>query len=428
MALLSALLALAAASGMATTPAAAVGTPIDARWNELGGAAGVLGPPIADEHDVAGVSGARAREFTHGHIYFSDASGAWDAEDPILARYLELGGASGSLGLPVAAAAAPATRPDARRQPFQGGELFASASTGTRMLTGPVLAAYTGTAGGPDGSLGLPTGEETATSGGSVTVFENGRIYASAATGAHVIPAGTFLDRYLALGGAPSYLGFPTSEVTDVPGGRQQTYQWGTISLLAASGSMRVSAVWRTSVARVSAAEIPYTYRPGCPVSPVSLRRVRLPYADWAGNPRMGNLIARSTVVSDLTAVFKRAFQARFPIRRMDPVDVWKGSDVRAMAADNTSAFNCRKVTGNPYRLSQHAYGNAIDINTLENPYVTKKRVYPSAGKAFLKRNAARKGMLMRRGPIAREMARQGWPWGARWSHPDYQHFSSNGG
>lgn len=104
------------------------------------------------------------------------------------------------------------------------------------------------------------------------------------------------------------------------------------------------------------------------------------------------------------------------------------GAMPRRRAADNTSAFNCRKVTGNPYRLSQHSYGNAIDINTRENPYVTSHHVYPSGARTFLRRSKVRKGMIVGHGPIARKMRRLGWPWGARWAHPDYQHFSSNGG
>ena len=96
------------------------------------------------------------------------------------------------------------------------------------------------------------------------------------------------------------------------------------------------------------------------------------------------------------------------------------------MAADNTSAFNCRSVTGNPYRVSQHSYGNAIDVNTYENPYVTSGRVYPS--RHFLSRAPYRKGMILRRGVVHRAFSSAGWLWGARWSHPDYQHFSSNGG
>jgi hypothetical protein len=98
------------------------------------------------------------------------------------------------------------------------------------------------------------------------------------------------------------------------------------------------------------------------------------------------------------------------------------------MRAGNTSAFNCRPVTGNPYRVSQHSYGNAIDINTIRNPYVTGSRVYPSTSGKWLRRSPYRPGMILSGGVVASTMRRLGWYWGARWSHPDYQHFSSNGG
>jgi hypothetical protein len=103
-------------------------------------------------------------------------------------------------------------------------------------------------------------------------------------------------------------------------------------------------------------------------------------------------------------------------------------SDKAAMRDGNTSAFNCRPVTGNPYRQSQHSYGHAIDINTFENPYVTGSRVYPSAARTYLDRSNHRTGMILKRGALAKAMRRNGWLWGARWAHPDYQHFSANGG
>lgn len=137
--------------------------------------------------------------------------------------------------------------------------------------------------------------------------------------------------------------------------------------------------------------------------------------------------MVRSAAVPAVSEVFRQAFAARFPIRSMHPADVFLGDDIASMVADNTSAFNCRKVTGNPYRLSRHSYGDAIDINTVENPYVTKKKVYPRAGRAFLDRWPPRKGMITPKGPISRAMTAVGWLWGARWTHPDYQHFSANG-
>ena len=174
-------------------------------------------------------------------------------------------------------------------------------------------------------------------------------------------------------------------------------------------------------------ADLPYTYRAGCPVQPKQLRRIDMNFWSFTtGKLVRGSLIARSSSVADLRVVFTKMFKAKFPIHKMAPVDRYKGSDVRSMAADNTSAFNCRSVTGNPYRVSQHSYGNAIDVNTYENPYVTSGHVYPS--RHFLSRSTYRKGMILRHGVVQRAFSSAGWLWGARWSHPDYQHFSSNGG
>ena len=76
-------------------------------------------------------------------------------------------------------------------------------------------------------------------------------------------------------------------------------------------------------------------------------------------------------------------------------------SDLAAMRADNTSAFNCRPVTGNPYRVSQHSYGNAIDINTVRNPYVVGSRVYPGVRPHLPRPAHVRTGMITRGGVLA---------------------------
>jgi len=181
------------------------------------------------------------------------------------------------------------------------------------------------------------------------------------------------------------------------------------------------------TVEKVTRGDLPYTYRSGCPVKPSGLRLLRLTHYGFDKKLHRGEIVVRTSAVSDVSAVFKRALDDRFPIRLMRRVDRYHGSDIRSMEKDNTSAFNCRHVTGNPSRLSQHSYGNAVDVNTRENPYVTGSRVYPSTSRTYLNRGNVRKGMLISSGPIPKEFSRRGWPWGARWSHPDYQHFSSNG-
>ncbi len=106
-------------------------------------------------------------------------------------------------------------------------------------------------------------------------------------------------------------------------------------------------------------------------------------------------------------------------------MSAYRGSDDASMAADNTSGFNCRFVGGTT-RWSQHAYGAAIDVNPVENPYVQGARVSPPAGRAFVDRTPPRPGMAAAGGVLVRAFAAVGWKWGA--SFGDYQHFSTTGG
>jgi D-alanyl-D-alanine carboxypeptidase len=184
------------------------------------------------------------------------------------------------------------------------------------------------------------------------------------------------------------------------------------------------------SVTPVTRAQLPHSWRPGCPVAPSSLRRLRLGYWGFDGKPHAGTLVVNASAVGDLTVVFRRLYRARFPIRRMRPIDAYGGNDERSLAADNTAAFNCRYAVGpGPKRWSTHAYGVAIDIDPVENPYLESGQVHPRAGKAYLDRSNVRPGMAVRGGLLVSAFTSVGWQWGGRWTGtPDYQHFSSTGG
>ena len=181
-------------------------------------------------------------------------------------------------------------------------------------------------------------------------------------------------------------------------------------------------------VERVSRADLPYSWRPGCPVSPSSLRRIRLSYWGFDGQRHLGELVVRDRVTGDVTTVFRILYRARFPLRRVEPVDRYRGSDDASMAADNTSGFNCRAaVAAGPKHWSEHAYGEAVDVNPVENPYLEGGRVLPPAGKAFVDRTP-RPGMAVPGGTLVRAFESVGWGWGGRWTGSrDYQHFSRSG-
>jgi hypothetical protein len=180
------------------------------------------------------------------------------------------------------------------------------------------------------------------------------------------------------------------------------------------------------SVAPVTAAQLRSSWRPGCPVPPAQLRQVRLAYWDFDGRRRIGRLVVNADATRTVVVVFRRLYRERFPIRRIEPVDAYRGSDDASMAADNTSAFNCRAAVGaGPRSWSEHAYGRAIDVNPLENPYLEGGRVLPPRGAPFADRSRRRKGMA--EGRLVAAFAAAGWGWGGRWSSPDYQHFSASG-
>jgi hypothetical protein len=184
------------------------------------------------------------------------------------------------------------------------------------------------------------------------------------------------------------------------------------------------------TVSPVTRAQLPHSWHSGCPVAPSALRRVRLSYWGFDGQAHTGALVVNESAVRDVVVVFKRLYGARFPLRRIRPIDAYGGNDERSLAADNTAAFNCRYVVGpGPRRWSQHAYGLAIDVNPVENPYLEGGRVHPRAGRAYVDRSKLRPGMAVRGGVLVRAFAAVGWRWGGRWAGtPDYQHFSATGG
>lgn len=176
--------------------------------------------------------------------------------------------------------------------------------------------------------------------------------------------------------------------------------------------------------------DVRFSWRPGCPVPPRRLREIRVTYVGFDRREHVGKLIVNASVVRQVIKVFKTLYRARFPIKMMKPVDAFHGSDPRSMAADNTSGFNCRKaVSSGPPSWSMHAFGLAIDVNTVQNPYVQPgKPVEPKAGAAYVNRSDIRRGMAYPGGVLVSAFHSVGWGWGGIWAGaPDYQHFSTNG-
>jgi hypothetical protein len=167
----------------------------------------------------------------------------------------------------------------------------------------------------------------------------------------------------------------------------------------------------------------------GCPVGFGELRLLIVSRWGFDGRAHRGRLVVNRDAAAPMLDVMRSLYEERYPIRQMRLVDAYGADDHRSMAADNTSAFNCRFVAGSPGVWSQHAYGRAIDVNPIENPYVTASGyVSPPAGAPYLRRGKRAKGVIHRGGAVVAAFAAVGWGWGGKWPWPkDYQHFSASG-
>lgn len=184
---------------------------------------------------------------------------------------------------------------------------------------------------------------------------------------------------------------------------------------------------FRSRTAPVTAARLGSSYRAGCPVGPADLRLVQVTHLGFDGRPRQGELVVHRAHAAAMVTVFRRLYDARFPVQRLQTVEQYGSDDDRSMAANNTSAFNCRAVAGGT-RWSEHAYGAALDINPVQNPYVRGTTVEPEAGRAFLDRSRVRPGMAVAGDVVVRAFAAVGWEWGGDFrTLKDYQHFSASG-
>jgi hypothetical protein len=165
-------------------------------------------------------------------------------------------------------------------------------------------------------------------------------------------------------------------------------------------------------------------------VTPSQLRELHMAYWGFDHQRHMGAMVVNVSVVHDVVQVFRALYDGRFPIKEMVPEDAYHGNDNLAAAADDTSGFNCRyAVAPGPKRWSVHAFGEAIDVNDVQNPYVDGTTIIPPAGRGYLDRQDVRPGMAVPGGLLVETFASVGWYWGGRWAaSPDYQHFSLTGG
>lgn len=157
---------------------------------------------------------------------------------------------------------------------------------------------------------------------------------------------------------------------------------------------------------------------------------MQIPYRDYGGETQVGQMIVARRVADEVAAIFDEIYRSgKFRIAQMRLIDDFAGDDDKSIAANNTSAFNCRLTDHGG--LSKHALGLAVDINPVQNPYREGSLTAPEAGRSFdepQERRSGIIGLILEGDVVTRAFARRGWIWGGRWKHTiDYQHFSSGG-
>jgi len=173
------------------------------------------------------------------------------------------------------------------------------------------------------------------------------------------------------------------------------------------------------------------SWRQGCPVSLNNLRYIQMSYLDFNGQTQMGEMIVHKSIATNTVYVFEELYLMNYAIDKMKLVSDYSGDDWQSIENDNTSAFNCRPVSGKKKKWSKHAYGKAIDINPIANPYISKSgHISHKASYKYRKRrhidinNFADRALLLPSDPATKVFKKYGFSWGGEWkSMKDYQHF-----
>ncbi|MDO5677581.1 MAG: M15 family metallopeptidase, partial [Propionibacteriaceae bacterium] len=194
---------------------------------------------------------------------------------------------------------------------------------------------------------------------------------------------------------------------------------WGATIPSSSSMTIERPRIANAVVTNTTAAEVASTYRAGCPVGPNNLSTIRINQQSIDGRVYRGELIVRRDRAAEVADVFTRTFAAGFPVFQMTNPNAFGADDIKMMAANNTSGFNCRRVVGNPYAMSPHSYGYAVDLNPLQNPYRDPSgKWHPSTN--HVSRTPVVPGMLTATSAPVVAFKAHGWSWFSGW---DWHHF-----
>jgi hypothetical protein len=184
-----------------------------------------------------------------------------------------------------------------------------------------------------------------------------------------------------------------------------------------------------------SRAEVKHSaWHRGCPVEPSGLRLLAVSYVGFDGYAHTGQLVVNRSAAAPLARVFRELYRLRFHIRHMSLADSYGPARLHPADGDVSSSFDCRQAVPSPCvggsgtgTWSEHAFGEAVDLNPVENPYVGCGQTRERSSRPYLNRSRHRPGMVT--AAVVRAFGSIGWGWGGNWtgSTKDYMHFSATG-
>ena len=419
-------------------------TPVGAFWIARGAENSTLGLPTSTES--SGGRSSTKQTYERGAIYSSTSTGTHSVETSIATYYASLGSENSALGLPTAQ---PVTLTTGTRQDFQNGRIFWNSTTGTtthiikRVITSwkvqrPSITnvdwwRVQGTTNSPHTVVTL-----SLYYGGA---WHNARSTTTTATGSFDFAVPTFQGTN---GTWPAHVymtdqGYQQTRISSTTTLTRTTpagpYSYGRTStgtptnpqpLPYASAKILPIPTWQWT--KITATQ---TWRSGCPGSQSSFRRVEVPYYGYDGLTHRGWITVRSDVATSTANFFNAMYAQRFPMRRVESVEMFGGWDLQSEKADNTSSMNCRKPSeaNSPQWDSPHANGRALDINPYRNPWKQFRTGAwePSSEWTGAKRTLANEkyGVIVSGGKVYNWLTSHGWIWRGTARELDYQHFDT---
>ncbi|MDD4202696.1 MAG: M15 family metallopeptidase [Candidatus Omnitrophica bacterium] len=159
------------------------------------------------------------------------------------------------------------------------------------------------------------------------------------------------------------------------------------------------------------------------PVDIRDLAYLKVKYLGFDQKKHMGDIIVNKDIAKEIEEIFNELYQNSFPIEKIRLIDEYNADDNLSMEDNNSSALCVRNIAGKD-EWSMHSYGLAIDINPVQNPFISETTVSPEKGKEYLDRKNVRQGMIVKGDPCYNTFIKRGWVWGGDWETPkDYMHF-----